>query len=176
MNTRIIPLALFIFLSVPSFAQTCSFEESSTDKFTGKKHRLSEKTVIAKHVKGDAKLKISEFYMVFKQEGDAYTLKLGYKTAKTPVLMNAGNQIILLLNNQEKIALTVNNFLPSMTNSGLKGDYSYWFDISTENMQKIKATRITDIRVAAQVNPVDIEIDETAGVDIMTMAGCMLSE
>lgn len=176
MNPRIACIALCLFLSGPAFAQSCSFKENTTDKFTGKKHRLTDKMTIARHVKGKGDLKIPEFYFVFKQEGDTYALQLGYKTNKSPVMMTVGDKLILLLSNKEQIEVPITSYIPSTASSGLKIDYSYWFDISAADLEKMKANKVTDIRVVATVNPIDINVDDNAGAEVMAMAGCMLSE
>lgn len=168
---------LALLFASATFAQDCNFKENTTDKFSGKRHRISEKTVIAKHIKDKSGLKISEFYFVASQEDEAYTLQLGFKTSGTPIMINTGDKLILLLDSKDKITLAANTYMPSMKGGGVsKIDYSFQFAIPAEDLAKLKTNKITDIRIAATINPMDITVEADAATDIQSLARCMLSQ
>ncbi|WMX13403.1 hypothetical protein [Aureispira sp. CCB-E] len=172
----IIIAGLIGLFSVQSVAQDCLYEKNEVDAFDNKVERLTEAIVIAQKVKRDGALPLRKVMAQFRQIGEKryFVLKFPVTMVMSPTFTdnNARNQLILLLENKEKIKLPLADLMRNVEDK-VEFRYATDFVLKESTIALLKQYRITDIRVGMKNNTFDVHLREGAAGMLMDALECI---
>jgi len=160
---KIVVLILLQSIVGYGIAQNCDFSKNETDKFTNARVLYTKPVnVISKKVKLKKVYTIGKIEMQVKYENDRYKLCLTYYFTEGTSVANGllNDKLIILLADGSKIEAPCLQGIPSIEAKFATYAFSYNFGISEEDFTKLLNSDITDIRMAASVNPVDFSISD----------------
>lgn len=172
----IIIAGLIGLFSVQSVAQDCLYEKNEVDAFDNKVERLTEAIVIAQKVKRDGALPLRKVMAQFRQIGEKryFVLKFPVTMVMSPTFTdnNTRNQLILLLENKEKIKLPLADLMRNVEDK-VEFRYATDFVLKESTIALLKQYRITDIRVGMKNNTFDVHLREGAAGMLMDALECI---
>lgn len=172
----LIIVSLIGLFSTQILAQDCLYEKDEIDAFDNKAEKLTEAIVIAQKVKRDGALPLRKVMAQFRQIGNKryFVLKFPVTMVMSPTFTDnsARNQLILLLDNKEKIKLPLADL---MRNQADKVEFRYATDfvLKDANFALLQEHKITDIRVGMKNNTFDIHLRDGAAGMLMDATGCV---
>lgn len=173
--TVLAPLLLMLTVADRVGAQDCRYEKNEVDKFTGEKTILTAPTtVVTKNVKVKKTYIISKIDMQLKAaEGGRSVVFIPYFSLGLS-MANTNDKAIVLLSNGERVELPCLQNIPDTRYQGVgmgTAVMAFEFGISEEAFAKLCGANMTDVRIAASMNPVDFTMME--GVSTASMFQCI---
>lgn len=142
-----------------SNAQDCKFIKNETDKFT--KNRLIHTQAVkvtSERIKVKNAYSIDKVEMQVKSENNVILIGLEYFFAAGLTVANTDNKLILLLEDGSTIDAPCVQNMPNQRGNAFTAKISYNFQLSMSDFAKLIKLNITDIRMTAQINPVEFSI------------------
>jgi len=143
-------------------AQNCDFSKNETDKFTNSRVLYTKPiNVISGKIKVKNTYTVQKIEMQVKYENGRHFISLDYHLArgKGRIVATIGDKVILLLSNGSTVEARYLQGIPSYEARDWVEIFSYNFGISVEDFMLLLEYNITDIRMSAQINPIDFSID-----------------
>ena len=147
-----------VYLSIASFsflnAQDCKYTVDKVDKFSNKVTRELSPVLLTKNAKFTGGT-ITKVKMILKEENDQLIFGLSFvRFSGTYPVLTAGSKLILLLKNKKQVEVNMKGMTSSFKGYIVMTD----FELKKEDLAHLIESDITDIRVKAVFNPLDITI------------------
>ncbi|NMH28908.1 hypothetical protein [Flavobacterium silvaticum] len=155
-------IILFLFLAFNlAQAQDCKLAKNETDKFTKSKTVYTQPVkVTAERIKLKNAYSIDKVELQIKVENQNYLIHLDYFFASGLSVANTSNKLILLLDDGSTIDAPCIQDMPSQRGSAFTAIISYDFKVAASDFVRLIKSDITDIRMTAQINPIDFSISK----------------
>ena len=124
------------------------------------KHCILRRKVTAEKIKQKKVYSIDKIEMQAKYESNTYLITLSYYFGLGLSAANTNDKLILLLADGTTVDAPCFQNIPDQKISRYTSVLSYNFQISEADFNKLLRLDITDIRMTAQVNPVDFSISK----------------
>lgn len=140
-------------------AQNCTFSKNETDKFTKSRILYTEPIkVTSEKIKKKRIYVIDKVEMQLKYENNSYLINLAYRFGEGMSVANTSSKLILLLADGTTIDAPCTQNMPDQKGNAFTATLAYNFKVSEDDFNKLLKSDITDIRMTAQINPVDFSI------------------
>lgn len=161
MNTMktIITFITYLLIVCQGTAQTCDFIKNESDKFTKEKTLHTKPIKItSEKIKQKKTFSIDKVEVQLKYENSKYLIYLSYYFGQGLSVANTNDKLILLLTDGTTVSAPCVQNMPDQRGNAFTSILSYNFQLSEEDLNRLSTTDVTDIRMTAQINPIDFSI------------------